>query len=61
VSISDADRSAELDYGATVHHGVDLTGPPFTRDAGLGLADFGRIDPDKGTHTAIEIARCAGR
>ncbi|MGB2568035.1 glycosyltransferase [Micromonospora citrea] len=61
VSISDADRSAELDYVATVHHGVDLTGLPFTRDAGPGLAAFGRIHPDKGTHTAIEIARRAGR
>ncbi|MGC5030092.1 glycosyltransferase family 4 protein [Micromonospora sp. DT229] len=61
VSISDADRSAELDYVATVHHGVDLTGLPFTRDAGPGLAAFGRIHPDKGTHTAIEIARRTGR
>ncbi|MFG3600415.1 glycosyltransferase family 4 protein [Micromonospora chersina] len=61
VSISDADRSADLDYVATVHHGVDLTGLPFTRDAGPGLAAFGRIHPDKGTHTAIEIARRAGR
>ncbi|WP_369799312.1 glycosyltransferase [Micromonospora sp. M42] len=59
--ISDADRNADLDYVATVHHGVDLTGLPFTRDAGPGLAAFGRIHPDKGTHTAIEIARRAGR
>ncbi|WP_432957030.1 hypothetical protein [Micromonospora haikouensis] len=61
VSISEVDRSADLDYVATVHHGVDLTGLPFTRDAGPGLAAFGRIHPDKGTHTAIEIARRAGR
>ncbi|MFF0172994.1 glycosyltransferase family 4 protein [Micromonospora profundi] len=61
VSISDADRSPELDYVATVQHGVDLTGLPFTSDAGPGLVVFGRIHPDKGTHTAIEIARRAGR
>ncbi|SCF25151.1 glycosyltransferase family 4 protein [Micromonospora mirobrigensis] len=61
VSISDADRVAGLDYVATVHHGVDLTGLPFTRDAGPGLVALGRIHPDKGTHTAIEIARRAGR
>ncbi|MEV6600085.1 glycosyltransferase family 4 protein [Actinoplanes sp. NPDC051346] len=61
VSISDADRSPELDYVATVHHGVDVDGLPFTPSAGAGLVSFGRIHPDKGTHTAIEIARRAGR
>jgi glycosyltransferase involved in cell wall biosynthesis len=61
VSISDSDRVAGLDYVATVYHGVDLDGLPFTPDAGLGLVAFGRIHPDKGTHTAIEIARLAGR
>lgn len=61
VSISDADRSADLDYVATVYHGVDLDGLPFSADGGAGLVAFGRIHPDKGTHTAIEIARRAGR
>ncbi|MEU7652190.1 glycosyltransferase family 4 protein [Micromonospora taraxaci] len=61
VSISDADRAPELDYVATVYHGVDVGGLPFTSEAGSGLAAFGRIHPDKGTHTAIEIARRAGR
>ncbi|MEU7608351.1 glycosyltransferase family 4 protein [Micromonospora sp. NPDC049204] len=61
VSISDADRAPELDYVATVYHGVDVAGLPFTDKAGPGLAAFGRIHPDKGTHTAIEIARRAGR
>ena len=61
VSISDADRSPDLDYVATVYHGVDLDGLPFDADGGDGLVAFGRIHPDKGTHTAIEIARRAGR
>jgi len=61
VSISDADRSPDLDYVATVYHGVDLAGLPFDPDGGEGLVAFGRIHPDKGTHTAIEIARRAGR
>ncbi|BCL17701.1 glycosyl transferase [Micromonospora sagamiensis] len=61
VSISDSDRIAGLDYVATVHHGVDVTGLPFTPVAGPGLVAFGRIHPDKGIHTAIEIARLAGR
>jgi len=61
VSISDADRSPDLDYVATVYHGVDLEGLPFDPAGGDGLVAFGRIHPDKGTHTAIEIARRAGR
>jgi glycosyltransferase involved in cell wall biosynthesis len=61
VSISDSDRSPDLDYVATVHHGIDLEALPFDPDGGDALVAFGRIHPDKGTHTAIEIARRAGR
>jgi glycosyltransferase involved in cell wall biosynthesis len=61
VSISDSDRRAGLDYVATVHHGVDVDELPFSADAGPGLVVLGRIHPDKGIHTAIEIARRAGR
>ncbi len=61
VSISDADRSPALEYVATVHHGVDFDELPLDVDGGPGLVVFGRVHPDKGTHTAIEIARLAGR
>jgi glycosyltransferase involved in cell wall biosynthesis len=61
VSISDADRSPGLDYVGTVHHGIDTAALPFDPDGGEDLVAFGRIHPDKGTHTAIEIARRAGR
>ena len=61
VSISDSDRSPDLDYVGTVYHGVDLDGLPFDPVGGPGLVAFGRIHPDKGTHLAIEIARAAGR
>lgn len=61
VSISDSDRSPDLDYLATVHHGVDLDALPFHPDGGEDLILFGRIHPDKGTDIAIEIARRAGR
>jgi glycosyltransferase involved in cell wall biosynthesis len=61
VSISDADRSAALDYVGTVYHGIDLAAFPFAPDGGPGLVVFGRIHPDKGTHAAIEIARLADR
>lgn len=61
VSISDSDRSPDLDYVATVHHGIDLDQLPFDPAGGDGLVAFGRIHPDKGTHEAIEIARRSGR
>lgn len=61
VSISDSDRSPDLKYLATVHHGVDLSGLPFHPTGGEDLILFGRIHPDKGTDIAIEIARRAGR
>ncbi|GIE32913.1 glycosyl transferase [Actinoplanes italicus] len=61
VSISDSDRSPDLDYLATVYHGVDLAGLPFHAAGGEDLILFGRIHPDKGTDIAIEIARRAGR
>jgi glycosyltransferase involved in cell wall biosynthesis len=61
VSISDADRAPELEYVATVHHGVDTTALPFSATAGDALVCFGRIHPEKGTAQAIEIARCAER
>jgi glycosyltransferase involved in cell wall biosynthesis len=61
VSISDADRSPELTYCATVHHGIDLTRFTFSATGGEDLVVLGRIHPDKGTADAIEIANQAGR
>jgi len=61
VAISDSDRRAGLNYVATVHHGVDVDELPFSAEAGADLVVLGRIHPDKGIHTAIEIARRAGR
>ena len=61
VSISDADRVPELDYAATIHHGIDLGTVAFSPSGGEDLLILGRIHPDKGTAEAIEIARLAGR
>jgi glycosyltransferase involved in cell wall biosynthesis len=61
VSISDSDRSPDLDYAGTVYHGIDVDALPFRAGAGDDLVVFGRIHPDKGTRTAIEIARRSGR
>nr|WP_232548291.1 glycosyltransferase family 4 protein [Propioniciclava soli] len=60
ISISDADRSPDLDYLATVHHGLDLAELP-EGPGGDALVAFGRIHADKGTADAIAIARAAGR
>ncbi len=60
VAISDADRSGELDYVATIHHGIDLSLFPYHSEPGDYLLFFGRIHPDKGTADAIEIARRTG-
>ncbi len=60
VAISDADRHPALHYDATIHHGIDLGA--FTVGGGAGgyLLFLGRIHPDKGAHTAVEVARRAG-
>src|SRR5690606_25051564 len=50
ISISDADRTAELDYLDTIHHGIDLNQFTFrTNPKGDYLLYYGRIHPDKGT------------
>ena len=61
VSISDSDRVPDLNYAATVYHGVDFTELPFSPTGGDDLVILGRIHPDKGTAEAIDIARLAGR
>lgn len=57
VSISDADRRDELDYIATVHHGIDLSQFTFRHTHGDYLLFFGRIHHEKGAKECIEIAR----
>jgi glycosyltransferase involved in cell wall biosynthesis len=60
VAISDADRHPDLDYVATIHHGIDLGSFEFHSTTGSYLAFFGRIHPDKGTSEAIDAAQQAG-
>jgi glycosyltransferase involved in cell wall biosynthesis len=61
VAISDADRSPDLDYIATIYHGVDLAQLPLSITPSDDLVVFGRIHPDKGTADAVTIAKRAGR
>ena len=60
VSISDADRSPELDYIKTVYHGIDINNFTLKKEEGKYLLFFGRIHQDKGAKEAIEIAKKAG-
>ena len=59
-AISEADRSPELDYIATIHHGIDLGQFTFQPDPGDYLLFFGRIHHEKGTRECIEIAKKTG-
>ncbi|MCK5147241.1 glycosyltransferase family 4 protein [bacterium] len=61
VSISNSDRSPELDYIATVYNGIDISNFTFNENPENYLLYFGRIHHDKGTFEAIEIARESGR
>jgi glycosyltransferase involved in cell wall biosynthesis len=61
VSISNADRSPELNYLATVYNGLDTKDFEFFETPDDYLLYFGRIHPHKGTAEAIEIAKKSGR
>jgi glycosyltransferase involved in cell wall biosynthesis len=61
VSISDADRSPELDYIRTIHHGIDIRQFDFQPQPEDSLIFFGRIHADKGARQAIEIARASNK
>ncbi|MFO7738508.1 MAG: glycosyltransferase family 4 protein [Desulfatiglandaceae bacterium] len=56
VSISNADRSPDLDYIKTIHHGIDIKQFDFQPDPDDYLLFFGRIHHDKGVIEALEIA-----
>jgi glycosyltransferase involved in cell wall biosynthesis len=60
VAISEADKSPELDYIATIHHGIDIAQFPFLEAEGKYLLFFGRIHPDKGVREAIDVAQRVG-
>jgi glycosyltransferase involved in cell wall biosynthesis len=60
VAISESDKSPELNYIATIHHGIDLAQFPFSGADGNYLLFFGRIHPDKGVFEAIQVAQRVG-
>lgn len=61
VSISNANRSPELDYIATVYNGIDTSTFTFQQYPKEYLLFFGRIHPEKGTWDAIQVAKHCGK
>jgi len=59
IAISNADRSPELHYIRTIHHGIEMDRFDFHPEQGDYLLFFGRFHHDKGAREAIEIARQA--
>ncbi|HEX8311776.1 MAG TPA: glycosyltransferase family 4 protein [Chthoniobacteraceae bacterium] len=61
VSISNADRSPDLSYAATIHHGIEIEQFPLSETDSGYLLFFGRIHPDKGCAEAVALAQRLGR
>lgn len=62
VSISDDQRSvlSDINFVATVHHGIDLRSYTFHREQGDYLVFIGRVSPQKRPDLAIEVAKRSG-
>jgi len=60
VAISEADRSPELDYAATIHHGIPVEKYTYRDNPDDYLLFFGRIHHDKGTYESIRLAKQVG-
>lgn len=61
VSISNSDRSPDLNYTATVYNGIDANEFTFRGTPSDYLLFFGRIHPEKGAFESIQIAKQSGR
>jgi len=62
VSISNNQRIPlpDLNWAATVYHGIDVRAHPFGEQPGKYLLFVGRISPEKGPERAIAIAKQCG-
>jgi glycosyltransferase involved in cell wall biosynthesis len=60
VAISEADKRPELDYIATIHHGIEMGHFTFRPEPGEYLLFFGRIHQEKGVRECLDVARQTG-
>jgi mannose-6-phosphate isomerase-like protein (cupin superfamily) len=60
VAISQTDKNPQLDYIATVYHGIDLAHCTFNPRPGNYLLFLGSIHHDKGARECIEVAQKTG-
>ncbi len=56
VAISEAARHPDLQYHATIYHGIPVKDYPFSAQMGEYLLFLGRIHRDKGVYEAIQFA-----
>jgi glycosyltransferase involved in cell wall biosynthesis len=62
VAISESQRRwfPDLNWVATIYHGLPLASMPFAAEPGDYLAFVGRITPEKGIREALELSRITG-
>ncbi|MDQ1508042.1 MAG: hypothetical protein QOD57_5769 [Actinomycetota bacterium] len=60
ISHHQASTAGAVPVAGVIHHGVDLDRFPFGRGDGGYALFLGRMTPEKGVHTAVEVARAAG-
>jgi glycosyltransferase involved in cell wall biosynthesis len=60
ISRHQASTSGDIPISAVIHHGIDLDQHKPGRGDGGYACFLGRMSPDKGVHTAIEVARRSG-
>jgi len=60
VSISNSDRSSELEYVSTVYNGINEKNFTYKDKTGDYLLFFGRIHHEKGTYECIKMAKMSG-
>ncbi len=60
VAISESDRHPDLDYSATIHHGIPVEQYPYHETPERYLLFFGRIHHDKGVYESIRLAKQVG-
>ena len=60
VAISESDRHPDLDYKATIHHGIPVEQYPYRETPERYLLFFGRVHHEKGVYESIRLAKQVG-